>query len=142
LTVNKFTVGWDPNAANINFYVDGYLIGYIHSGTSDTALKSNIEDYHPDSLALINRIIFHSFDMDGRHVDMGVIAQQLQGITSRWTYQAPDHPSWPERGDDSPPLPEPQPSPLGYDVNALLFDALRAIQQLSARVAALEAAKP
>jgi hypothetical protein len=83
----------------------------------------------------VDQIDFYSFDMQSRHVDMGVIAQQLEGITTRWVYRAPDHPPWPEGVD----LPEPQPSPLAYDRDALLFDALRAVQQLSTRVAQLEA---
>ncbi|OYD64835.1 UNVERIFIED_ORG: collagen triple helix repeat protein [Burkholderia sp. CF145] len=135
ITGNKHTCAWDGSAANINFYVDGTFIGYIHQGTSDAALKTKVADVSPDSLALVNQIDFFSFDIQGRHVDMGVIAQQLEGITTRWVYRAPDHPAWPEGVD----LPEPQPSPLAYDRDALLFDALRAVQQLSARVAALEA---
>jgi hypothetical protein len=133
-------MGWDNVAGNINFYVDGTLIFAAHTNVSDIALKTGIQSESPDSLALVNQIGFHSFDMGERHVDMGVIAQDLQTITPRWAHQAPDHPPWPEMNpiEGAAPLPDPQPSPLGFDTTALLLDALRAIQQLTARVAELE----
>jgi hypothetical protein len=140
-TSNKFTMGWDAVAANINFSVDGTFIGFIHQGTSDRALKTNVQPVNPDSPALINQISFHSFDMGEHHADMGVIAQDLQGITKRWVYQAPDHPPWPEDMGDIEPPPDPQPSPLAFDTQALLFDALRSIQQLTDRVKELEASQ-
>jgi hypothetical protein len=137
-TGNTYKIGWDGGAGNLNFYVDGTFIAYLHSNASDAALKANVEEVTPDSLTLIEQIDFCSYDIAGRHVDMGLIAQQLQTITPRWVYKPPT-PETPEPyyGD-----PEPQPytpSPLAYDRDALLFDALRAIQQLNARVAQLEA---
>ncbi|ACC72557.1 collagen-like triple helix repeat-containing protein [Paraburkholderia phymatum] len=140
-TGNTYKIGWDGGAGNLNFYVDGTFIAYLHSNASDSALKANVEEVTPDSLTLIEQIDFCSYDIAGRHVDMGIIAQQLQTITPRWAYKppTPDTPE-PYYGD-----PEPQPytpSPLAYDRDALLFDALRAVQQLSARVTQLEAMRP
>jgi hypothetical protein len=133
-----YTVAWDGNAQNLNLYVDGSFVAYIHNNVSDLALKTNVKQIEPDSLTLVDQISFASYDIDGRHVDMGVIAQQLEMVAPRWTYQPPTPPP-PEPTEDEPEPVTPKQPALAYDVNALLFDALRAIQQLSARVAQLEA---
>jgi len=122
-TGNSFQLGW---RGVLFFGVDGgeqaTLIGVA---VSDQTQKHSIRDIETgsdfrDSLALVNSLKFVSFDYteqycNGQHRDIGVIAQDCYA-----SFKADD-------------------DVLYVDERTLLFDALHAIKELTARVRELEA---
>lgn len=66
----------------VSFYVDLDMNGYGIYNHSDARLKDNIRDVSISALDAVKQIKVKSFDWltDGRHVDAGIIAQQLQQI--------------------------------------------------------------
>ena len=98
---------------------------------SDRRLKKDIAPTQVDSLADIEKIEFKEFRYrvldsgfkidDGRLHDVGVIAQELQALKAAWVIDTGNPEDW-----------------LTPNKDALLWSALHAIQQLSARVAELE----
>lgn len=96
---------------------------------SDARLKKNVAPTTQDSLAKIARLDFVQFEFgnlpsgaavdDGHVHKVGFIAQQAEAIDSEWVVE-------PEGGFKQP------------DTFALLCEALHAIKQLNAKVAALE----
>lgn len=122
-TGNNFTIGW---RGVLFFGVDGgeqaTLVGVA---VSDQTKKHSIRDIETgpdfrDSLALVNSLEFVSFDYiekycNGQHRDIGVIAQNCYA-----SFKADD-------------------GVLYVDERTLLFDALHAIKELTARVQELEA---
>ncbi|AAQ54997.1 phage tail fiber protein [Burkholderia phage Bcep22] len=127
VTGNGFTVGWDSGANHLNFFVDGNLVGFV---VSDERAKKNITPSSTDALARVKALEFVEFDfidspyLPKKHVDNGVIAQQAQRINPNWIDKPPaDHPD----------------AYLGLNLQYLLMDAMRAIQQLSSEVDELKA---
>lgn len=118
-----YEVVWDGGSGHLDFYVDSSLIGYV---ASDARAKENIEMSKVDSLARIDAMQFVSFDYKDEpflprgHVDVGVTTQQIEEINPRWVRKNG------ENGYD------------GIEPAFMLLDAMHAIQQLSARVHALE----
>ena len=108
--------------------IDGTSYG-IPFNPSDARRKENIVPSTEDAIEKVKQIKFYSFNfkpgalMDSSKVyKTGFIAQQLLGIDKTLVY-----------GDDNPDM------TLSPDINALLSLALKATQQLTARVEALEA---
>ncbi|AFN39129.1 tail fiber protein [Burkholderia phage BcepMigl] len=127
ITGNGFTVGWDSGSNHLNFFVDNNLVGFV---VSDERAKKNIAPSAADALARVNALDFVEFDfidspyLPKKHVDNGVIAQQARLINPNWIDEPPaDHPD----------------AYLGLNLQYLLLDAMRAIQQLSFKVEELEA---
>ena len=63
-----------------NVHVDGNI--YADNISSDKKLKENIKDSNVSALDLINKIEHRQFEMkkDGRHYNIGYIAQELEEI--------------------------------------------------------------
>ena len=127
---NNHEHSWDGGARHINICIDGNPVAYIAANWSDMRLKMNITDTAEDSLAKVKALKFKQFDWrdSGAHQKLGLIAQQAKLIDPDFVYQPP--------GDTL----DPDKSPMMFDQHALLFAALHSIQQLSARVEALESA--
>lgn len=130
-TGNNMWIGWDGNGGGrFNFSIDNAGIrAYIQSNVSDRRLKNNVAVTSEDSLSKINALTFYQFDWKdtNQHQKLGIIAQQAQKVDPAFVYAAPDE--------------DPLKQPLMYDRDALLFTALHAVQQLSEKVATLEATK-
>jgi hypothetical protein len=119
-----YNSSWD-GTSHLDFYVDGNLIGYV---ASDEKLKENIKDSDVDAVERVDALRFVEFNykpeimwLNGRKVDNGVIAQQAVEVNPNYADT---------RSDGN----------MGLNTEYMLFDALKAIQQLSARVHALESA--
>jgi hypothetical protein len=131
---NRLTFSWDGGAGHVNLFIDGGLVAYVASNVSDRSLKEAVVlNKDRDALSLINTIKFYSFDWkaegarEARHEESGFIAQQLRNVSRRYVHEPP-------KGED------PMTQPIGVNESTLLRDAIRAIQQLTARVEELEAA--
>jgi hypothetical protein len=124
---SRYTFSYDGGQGRTNFVVDATLVAFLQNNVSDMRLKSNIKVADRDALSRINRVKFYEFEWkeDGRHEDFGYVAQQLRAVDPRYVHA-------PTAGED------PLTTPLGFNDQTLLRDALRAIQQLSARVSQLE----
>lgn len=124
---HAYSVGWDGGPSHLNFLVDGNLVGYV---TSDENAKRNIQNSTVDALARIAKIEFKEFDyadepfLPKEHVDNGVIAQQIVGINPNWVYAPPA---------------EYKNAYCGLNTQYMLFDAMKAIQQLNKEVEELKA---
>ena len=98
---------------------------YINLSTSDLKLKKNIKDSTVKALPMINAIEHKSFDFKDfeKHRECGYIAQQLEEVNEEFVKDVP-------QGDGS----------VTKQVNTfeLLSYATKAIQELSAKVDALE----
>lgn len=68
--------------SSIDFYVDLNMNRNSIFNQSDARLKENIAEFSKSALESVKSIDVKSFDWltDGKHVDAGIIAQQLQGI--------------------------------------------------------------
>lgn len=124
-------IAWDGGAGHLNFTVDSTLVAYVQANVSDEALKTNIEPTAIDSLGRIEAAEFVAFDwkpgyMVQGHVNIGLVAQREQPRAPDWVQQPQA-----TEGEDPP--------PLMLNAQAMLYDAMHAIQQLAARVATLEA---
>lgn len=115
-------------SSGLSAFISGYGDVAWSVTPSDARLKEGISPSTEDSLSKIERIDFKQFRFrqdvtetpvdDGRLHKLGVIAQELESIDPDWvnnagTWKAPDQ-------------------------QALLYAALHAVKQLSARVVALE----
>lgn len=109
----------------VRITTDGGSTYYIDATTSDIKLKKNIEDSDVDALSIINAIEHKRFDFRKykKHRECGYIAQQLETISKEFVMDV-------EQGDGS----------IIKQVNTfeLLSYATKAIQELSAKVDALE----
>ena len=139
----EYSLGWNrylvlrsayTDLEEIDSYQDyGYIVFRDTDGTScqvnisssDAKLKKNIKDSTIEALPLINAIEHKSFDFKNieKHRDCGYIAQQLEKINKEFVSDVP-------QGDGS----------VTKQVNTfeLLSYATKAIQELSAKVDALE----
>jgi len=112
---------------------DSVIVGTIsvsgsntaYNTTSDQRLKENIVDA-PSAINSVNAIKIRSFDWksDGSHVDYGYIAQELLEV-------APEAVSVPADPEEM----------MGVDFGRLTPRLVKAIQELTARLEALEGAK-
>ncbi|MEZ2310886.1 tail fiber domain-containing protein [Paraburkholderia sp. RCC_158] len=127
---NNITMQWDGSASHVNFIVNGQGVAYIAYNWSDVRFKTNIRASKEDSLALVEQIDFKEFDFkDGsRHMEAGFIAQDVEKFAPQWIGKKPAVIDG-EEVDDA----------RYFDDQAMLFSALRAIQQLSAEVKMLKA---
>lgn len=117
--------GW---TGNIVAWVDGANVGTLQFATSDASLKQNFTPISVDPLAVLDKIQLQQFDwlpkMVGTepwqrpHASCGFTAQDVAGLI-------------PEAVSG-------EPGQLGVDVMSLMGYCIGAIQQLSARVAALD----
>lgn len=100
--------------------------GVLYNITSDQRLKENIVDA-PSALAKIDSVKVRSFDFksDGSHVEFGTIAQELYEVA----------PECVAKGDNG----EEIETTWGVDTSVLVPAMIKAIQELSAKVTALEA---
>ena len=113
----------------IGFVIGGSDRAYVDAGgihnASDRRMKQNIKDSDTDALGVIDKIKFKQFefkdDPTGYHFNVGVIAQDLQEIDSSLV------------GENR------LSKMLAINDTELLQYALKAIQQLSAKVDGLEA---
>jgi hypothetical protein len=107
-------------------YWSGSVMQY--TGTSDIRLKENIIDAGSGLDKLAN-IKVRSFDWkeSGSHVDFGVIAQELEGIAPEAVAKGRDN----EDGSIN--------TPYAVDTSILVPAMIKAIQELTERVKALEA---
>ena len=139
----EYSLGWNrylvlrsayTDLEEIDSYQDyGYIVFRNTDGTScrvnisssDEKLKKNIQNSVADALSLINAIEHKSFDFKNieKHRNCGYIAQQLEKINKEFVSDVP-------QGDGS----------VTKQVNTfeLLSYATKAIQELSAKVDALE----
>ncbi|GJH00215.1 tail fiber domain-containing protein [Paraburkholderia terrae] len=121
---NLFSFQWDGGSGNVNITVDSTFVAFVHANVSDARLKENIKPSTVDSLALIEQIEFKEFDFKtGRHVKTGLIAQDVEKFASHWI-QAHNNGQFED-------------ARFTHE-QAMLFDAMHAIQQLSKRLKALE----
>jgi hypothetical protein len=99
--------------------------GTTYNSASDQRLKENIVDA-PGALSSVNAIKVRSFDWkaDGSHVDYGYIAQELSEV-------APEAVSVPANPEEM----------MGVDFGKLTPRIIKALQELTARLEALEGAK-
>ncbi|MEI2606506.1 phage tail fiber protein [Erwinia aphidicola] len=119
---------WIVASGYFDVVIDGTAYG-VPFNPSDARRKENIVPSTEDALEKVKQIKFYSFNfkpgalMDSSKVyKTGFIAQQLMGIDKTLVY-----------GDDNPDM------TLSPDINSLLSLSLKSIQQLSARIEALEA---
>jgi hypothetical protein len=116
--------GWFVDGNHFVIYVDGTQVG-INFYISDETVKKNIAPSTYNALDTVNKIEFKSFDYDEEktfargHFDCGVTSQQLQKVDPSLVSEIGD-------------LLQPNP-------DRLLYIAMKAIQELEAKVAALEA---
>jgi hypothetical protein len=122
---NAIGFGWIGSA--LHAYVDGGDQGAINITPSDRRLKSNIEASSFDALAAINRLPVREFDLtlplqgsEPQHWDCGIIADEVEKVIPAAYNPAPSG---------------------GYESLRelpLVAMLIRAVQQLTARVATLE----
>ena len=100
----------------------------VYSNTSDQRLKENIVDAG-SGLAKLSGVQIKSFDFieNKAHVDFGVIAQELHNV-------APEAVSVGQDNQDGTIK-----TPWGVDTSVLVPAMIKAIQELSAQVTALQA---
>ena len=100
--------------------------GVLYNIVSDRRLKENIVDA-PSALALIDSVKVRSFDFksDGSHSEFGLIAQEFYEVA----------PECVKKGDDGEEITD----TWGLDSSALVPALIKAIQELNAKVTALEA---
>lgn len=119
-SANKLQLSWDPGANGCYQWVDGTAKCFVATNVSDARLKTAIKPADRDALSNIERIKFYEYEWreTGRHEVFGYVAQQLESVDPRYVYKG---------------------TFMGFNDQVLLRDALKAIQQLSARVRELEA---
>lgn len=114
------SINWNWESGYGVMRVDGSAQISLSPNVSDARLKVAIQPAASrDALCNIERIKFYSFNWKdtGVHEKFGYVAQQLKQIDPRYVHDG---------------------ETLGFNDQTLLRDALRAIQQLSARVKELE----
>jgi hypothetical protein len=116
---------WSPTRANgyIEWQTDIGAVGTNYF-TSDIRKKQNVEPATREALPVIEQIEFSQFEFlpefnDPTHYDIGLIAQQLQGIEKTFVNEMTD-------------------GTLMPNTNVLIPYALKAIKELAARIAKLE----
>jgi hypothetical protein len=118
------TIGFSNSGTTLTFYAYGGSSGSWPFNSSDERLKENIAPARGDALVELNRLKLISFDLPfpdapTRHFDYGVSAQNMQGIIPDAIIEGPEH--------------------LVVDTLPLIARLIGAVQQLTAKVAALEA---
>lgn len=80
------------NNTSVNFWSNLNMNNYSILNNSDIRLKKNITDLDTDTLAVINAIQLKQFDWRGsdEHVDVGMIAQQVETISSNFVNVSKD----------------------------------------------------
>lgn len=112
------------SAGYIEWQTDAGVIGTNYF-TSDSRLKKNIAPTEKTALQAIDSIEFKQFDWNeftdrnNEHVELGVVAQQLQQVNPKFVNEMSD-------------------STLGVNEPELLTYALKAIQELSAELSAIK----
>lgn len=121
-------VGFIWSAGAPFFIIDGGNQGWVNLSTCDIRWKSDIRAIERDCLGAINDISLHQFEMTSgvkgdspRHWDVGYIAQQVREIMPDAVLDSPT-------GD----------GPSGVDLRSICAHLIGAVQQLTAKVAALE----
>jgi hypothetical protein len=115
---------WFVGTGNLTVYIDNDQYG-ITTTISDEKVKKNITSSTYDALATVNKIKFKEFDFDEEksfkqgHVKCGITAQQVQSIDPDLVEQLGDF--------------------LSPKIDEMLYIALKAIQELEAKIDALEA---
>lgn len=115
---------WSVGSGFVAVYLDGVQYG-INIVPSDESIKKNIVPSTYNALSTVNKIAFKSFDYDEEktfskgHIACGVTSQQLETIDPNLVMEV---------GDLKQPC-----------TDKLLYIALKAIQELEAKVTALEA---
>ena len=114
--------GFAYNGTIIGSITQNGTTGVLYNTSSDQRLKENIIDA-PGALSSINAIKIRSFDwkVDGSHVDYGYIAQELLEV-------APEAVSVPADAEEM----------MGVDFGKLTPRLVKAIQEIAARLEALE----
>lgn len=115
---------------NLNAYANGTLIGLVGLTPSDVSLKQNFAAIAVDPLAVLDKITLQQFDW-------------LPETVGTETYQKPHWTCGFTAQDIQPLIPEailesPGTGPLGVDMLPLIGYLIGAVQQLSARVGALD----
>ncbi|WP_323118990.1 tail fiber domain-containing protein [Burkholderia alba] len=123
-------MGWVPASQRIDIGVDGGIVAYIASNTSDRNFKADIVPSVVDSLARIAGIDFVSYRYkertlfsNGKIYDNGVIAQQVEEINPDWV--------------ENPSADYPDASKM-LSLRPMLIDTMKAAHQLLERVGSLE----
>jgi hypothetical protein len=130
---NFIGMGWAIDAAGLNVWVNGVYEGTLAPAGSDLRRKTNLAPAARDALEVLSAVDLYAFDrLDaaGRlvaHHDVGFLAQQLRELIPEAVIAGP------AEGDGEP--------LLSLDLMPLLAHAVRAIQQLTGRLAALETAR-
>lgn len=132
------------SAGTVKVYVDNSNVGTIQM-VSDERLKQNIAPPEGDPLTEISRLRLISFDLPdrvgtepARHVRMGFSANQVEEVMPDAVTKAPEHALDPKRDLVRDPLRDDE-QVRSIENLPLLARCVGAIQQLTARVAALEA---
>lgn len=128
---NQIAVPWN-GGAGVNYIVDGTLLGTLTIVSSDQTLKENIAAITVDCLAVLDQITLNQFDwkpltiagaVPRPHATCGFMAQQLQTLIPESVTAPPAGSAFTE---------------LTLDQMPILAYCIGAIQQLSARVGALD----
>ena len=85
ITSDIVTIGSSDNSPEFNCYRNLDMHNYSILNQSDARLKTNIVDTQIDALNVLSKIDLKSFDWidSGEHIEVGIIAQQLQEIEPR-----------------------------------------------------------
>lgn len=118
------TVGFGWNG-NLIAFIDGNNVGAVQFQSSDATLKENLAAVTVDCLSIVTQLVLQQFDWipttlqpSRPHVTCGFTAQNVQTLIPEAVPQAS--------------------SPLSVDLMSLLAYCIGAIQQLAARVQALD----
>jgi len=126
-TGTPFYAYFNYNGSNVG-NINATSVATVYATTSDKRLKENIVDA-PSALSKINSVKIRSFDWINtkENVDFGVIAQELYEVVPNAVCVGVDH----EDGTLD--------KPWGVDTSFLVPAMIKAIQELNAKVTALEA---
>lgn len=124
---NNVAFGWNGSNSSLGLFIDNNSIGVVQVVASDATLKENLAPISVDCLAVIDQVQLQQFDwiptpvQPARpHISCGFTAQNVQSLIPDAVPSAPVN------------------QPLSVDLMTLLAYAFGAIQQLSARLTALD----
>lgn len=84
---HTYNVHWDDS--NLNFYVDGQLVGSL----SDERLKTDIEVVKDNLLNMINEVNIKQFKLNNKNgkISVGIIAQELIALFEKYNLDIKDY---------------------------------------------------
>lgn len=93
IDTNGYTFSHHPMSI-VNCYNDIDMHNYslnnaVINSSSDIRMKTNVEDCKLNAIDILNQVEIKSFDwiLDGKHEDIGIVAQQLQEILPDLVYE-------------------------------------------------------